>query len=489
MRAAGVRTNDRHMPSFFRSNRPHTLYAALIFLTVAVLFGGASRYNVGTSIVPRLAALVALTYVMWRRHGSPIRIERAAVIFWALLFAVPLIQLVPLPWSVWTALPGRGLARDVYTAIGVRPWLPISLSPSRTLDFLLALFVPLAGYVLGAHLDFAGRAVVLRAMLMLAVLSAILGLAQLTGGPTSPLYFYSITNDDSSVGFFANANHLGLFLAGAIIIALAWLGDSMATTGRIIVPAVVAAGLAIVVSLFGIAGTSSRAAAIFSVIALIGGLAMLPLERVGLKRRYVMGGSVVVMLGLFAGLGLVLSGTVLSGRFAIDEGAQERVDLLPQFARVIHDFFPIGSGLGSFEPVFKSYEQAQTLSFGYWNQAHQDYAQVAIEAGLVGIALIAVFFIWYAVRVVGIWRNGDPSSRVRRQQATAALFMALVMLHSAGDYPIRTGAIAAIFAFLAACLTAPQEGSAARERRSRARFGDKTFPGYDDRQDVVPGIE
>ncbi|HEX4695919.1 O-antigen ligase family protein [Sphingomonas sp.] len=477
------------MPSLFRSNRPHTLYAALIFLTVAILFGGASRYNVGTSIVPRLAGLIALTYVMWRRHGSPIRIERAALIFWGLVFAVPLIQLVPLPWDIWTALPGRGLARDVYTVIGVHPWLPISLSPSRTLDFLLALFVPLAGYVLGAHLDFAGRAVMLRAILMLAVVSAILGLGQLTAGAGSPLYFYHITNDDSSVGFFANANHLGLFLAGGIIIALAWLGDSMATTGRIVVPAVVAAALAIVVLLFGIAGTSSRAGAIFSVIALVGGLAMLPLERVGLKRRYVMGGAAIVMVGLATGLGLVLSGTLLSGRFALDEGTQERIGLLPQFGRVIRDFFPFGSGLGSFEPVFKSYEQAQSLSFGYWNQAHQDYAQVAIEAGLVGIALIAAFVVWYVLRVVGIWRNGDPSSRVRRQQITAALFMLLVMLHSAGDYPIRTGAIAAVFAFLAACLTAPQESRTARERRSRPRFGDKAFPGYDEQQDVVPGIE
>lgn len=481
--------NDRPMPSLFRSNRPHTLYAALVFLTVAILFGGASRYNVGTSIIPRLAALVALTYVMWRRHGSPIRVERAALIFWALVFAVPLVQLVPLPWNIWTALPGRGLARDVYTAIGVHPWLPISLSPSRTLDFLLALFVPLAAYVLGAHLDFAGRAVVLRAILMLAVLSAILGLGQLTAGAGSPLYFYQITNDDSSVGFFANANHLGLFLAGAIIIALAWLGDSMAATGRIIVPAVVAAALAIVVLLFGIAGTSSRAGAIFSVIALVGGLAMLPLERVGLKRRYVMGGAAVVMIGLAAGLGLVLSGTVLSGRFALDNGAQDRLNLLPDFLRVARDFLPFGSGLGSFEPVFKSYEQAQSLSFGYWNQAHQDYVQVAIEAGIFGVALILAFLVWYVVRVVGIWRNGDPSSRLRRQQATAALFMLLVLLHGGADYPMRTGAIATVFAFLAAFLAAPQENQTARQRRSRGRFGDEAFPGYDQQQDVVPGIE
>ncbi|THD37167.1 MAG: O-antigen ligase domain-containing protein [Sphingomonas sp.] len=467
------------MPSFFRSNRPHTLYAALIFLVVTVLFGGASRYNVGTSIVPRLAALIALVYLFWRRHGSPIKIERPVLVFWLLLFAVPLIQLIPLPWSVWTALPGRGLARDVYTAIGVQPWLPISLSPSRTLDFLLALFVPLAAYLLGSHLDFAGRAVVLRAMLALALISAVVGLLQLTSGSSSPLYFYHITNDDSSVGFFANANHLSLFLAGAIIIALAWLGDSMAVTGRIVAPAVVSAGVAVAVLLFGIAGTSSRAGAIFSVIALVGGMTMLPFERVGLRRSYVLGGAAAVTIALAAGLGLVLSGTLLSGRFAWGSDTQERVNLLPQFGRIIHDFFPFGSGLGSFEPIFKSYEKAQELNFGYWNQAHHDYAQVAIEAGLAGIALVLAFLVWYGFRVVGIWRNGDESSRVRRQQATAALFMALVLLHSGGDYPMRTGAIAATFAFLAAFLTAPNESRTATRRRSRGKLANEAFPGYE----------
>ena len=139
--------------------------------------------------------------------------------------------------------------------------------------------MPLAAWLLGKHLDYAGRVVVLRAMLLLALASAALGLVQLTMGAGSPVYFYHVTNDDSSVGFFSNANHLALFLAGAIVIALAWLADAMTVRGRIPAPAAVACGLAIGVLLFGIAGTSSRAGAIFSVVGLLGGLAMLPLER------------------------------------------------------------------------------------------------------------------------------------------------------------------------------------------------------------------
>lgn len=484
------------MASPFSTNRPQSLYAALFLLIVATLFGGATRYEVGTTILPRLAALGVLVYFFWRRHGSSLRIEPAALIFWLIAFAIPLLQLMPLPWSVWTSLPGRGLARDILTAVGEQPARPISLSPSRTLDFLLAMFVPLAAYLLGSHLDFAGRTIVLRAILLLALLSAVLGLIQLSAGQGGAAYFYTVTNADSSVGFFSNANHLGLFLAGAIVIALAWLADSMAVTGRIVAPVALGCGIAIAVLLFGIAGTSSRAAAIFSVVALLAGLAMLPLERIGLKRAYVLGGSAAVTLVIGAALALVLSGRVLSDRFRITEGTQERVDLLPRFAQVIGDYFPFGSGLGSFEPVFKTYEKAGELNFGYWNQAHQDYAQVAIEAGFAGIALILAFLIWYAVRVVRIWYRGDESSRMRRQQAASALFMVLILLHGMGDYPMRTATIACVFGFLAAFLTVPQEGESRRKRRSKrdlrgdslARTGQDDVPDFvKDRGDAAHG--
>jgi O-antigen ligase len=259
----------------------------------------------------------------------------------------------------------------------------------------------------------------------------------------------------------------------------------MTVSGRIPAPAAVACGLAICVMLFGIAGTSSRAGAIFSVVGLLGGLAMLPLERIGLKRSYVLGGSGIVTLALAGGLGLVLSGRVLSDRFQIEDGTQDRINFLPQLARVAHEFFPFGSGLGSFEPVFKSYEQAGALSFGYWNQAHQDYLQTAIEGGLVGILLILTFLVWFAIRVVRIWYRGDESSRMRRQQATSALFLTMIMAHGMGDYPMRTGTIACIFGFLAAFLIVPEEGEASRLRTSRD-LGDDAFGVYGQNQDVVP---
>ena len=81
--------------------------------------------------------------------------------------------------------------------------------------------------------------------------------------------------------------------------------------------------------------------------------------------------------------------------------------------------------------MFRSYETVSGLGFGYWNQAHQDYAQVVMEGGVFGAALIVAFIVWYVLSVGRISRRPDPSGRVQRQQTAAAVIILLVLLHSA----------------------------------------------------------
>lgn len=461
------------MPSIFRSNRPHTLYAALALLILAVLFGGASRYDVGTTIVPRLAAFWALVHFLWRRHGAPVQIPRHVAFFWLAAFALPIVQIIPLPWSIWTSLPGRELARDVLNSIGQRPWMGISVTPDRTVDVVFSLVVPAAAFLLGTNLDFAGRTIVLRSILFLALISAVLGLMQVSG---SGGYLYSVTNEDSAVGFFANANHLSLFLSIAIVITMVWLGDTLGLSGRVGVPGLIGCALVVCVLLFAIATTNSRAGAILSVAAIMAGMLLIPFSRIGVRRAYMLAGGGALGAAMAATLGLLLSGSWLSGRFALDTGPEGRLDALPQLWRAICDFFPFGSGFGSFEPVFRSYETVDGLGFGYWNQAHQDYAQVVMEGGVFGVALLAAFIGWYLVSVGRIWRRPDPSGRVQRQQAAAAVIVLLVLLHSAVDYPLRTSAMAAVFGFVVAFLSAPTESSA-RATRTRPKFSREPFSG------------
>src|SRR5205085_7333368 len=51
-----------------------------------------------------------------------------------------LINLIPLPPALWTALPGRTFVADGYQILGDRlPWLPMTITPADSLTTILRL--------------------------------------------------------------------------------------------------------------------------------------------------------------------------------------------------------------------------------------------------------------------------------------------------------------------------------------------------------------
>jgi O-antigen ligase len=114
---------------------------------------------------------------------------------------------------------------------------------------------------------------------------------------------------------------------------------------------------------------------------------------------------------------------------------------------MMSDFFPVGSGFGSFDPVYRSYERVETLSTTYVNHAHNDVVQLIIEGGLPATALILTFAGWFVVRAVHLWRQRLVSNQqLLGRVASAALLM--IMLSSLVDYPLRTPMFATVAAIL-----------------------------------------
>ena len=452
--------------SYLKSSRPGMLYAAMTLAIVAVLFGGASRLDVAGPIAVRIAAIGMIAWLIWARHGTPLRIGLIPAILWAGLFAIPLLQLIPLPWSWWSGLPGRDFPRALFETLHETPWQPLSLTPDRTINGLLALLPALAAYLIGLRLDIRGRFNLMALILALAVASAVLGMMQVASGQGSALYFYAKTNADSSVGFFSNANHHALFLCTGIVLTFLWLGEQISVQRPVPRGPIVAAIVMLILLYGSIAGTGSRAGAILSVPAFAGGFFLLPLRRLGLKRWHIAAGFGAPLLLLSGVLVLSLNGIILKDRFQLGTVEDDRFTRLPMFGKIIGDFFPIGSGVGSFDPVYRSYETLETLNFGYLNNAHNDYAQIGIEAGLGGLALLLLFLGYYAASVIGLWRTPSPEPGLGRQQKAAAAVIALLLLHSAVDYPLRTAALSVVFAFLCAFLIPPSR-SARREQAAR----------------------
>jgi hypothetical protein len=162
------------------------------------------------------------------------------------------------------------------------------------------------------------------------------------------------------------------------------------------------------------------------------------------------------------------------------------------FARVTIEaakgYMPFGSGMGTFVPVYAMYEKPQDATVAnYVNQAHDDFLQVWLESGVVGIALIGIFVVWLVLRSAKIWRRAlPPGARdIDVSLARAAtLIVGLLMAHSVVDYPLRTGAMMAIMAFACALLVGPVTGAESALRleshdtraRTRQRGAPPTAP-------------
>jgi O-antigen ligase len=438
-----------------RSSRPTVLYAALALLFAAVLLGGASRLEVGGWMGVAAVAVAGAVVLVWTAYPGMLRAPSAPLALIALALAIPLVQLVPLPNALWTRLPGHWFDVAAFQAAGIQGSLPISVLPGRTLVSLFSFVAPFIAFLIVCQLDQRGRGHLAAAMILLACASAVLGILQVSGGPQSELRLYEVTANDAAVGFFANPNHNATFLMSAVALCFPAVQNRLPRRGTIS-PGLILIPLAIT-ALLGTAMvmTNSRAGVAFLGIALVGSILLVPELLPGSSRRrerlWIMGGA--LLLCVAAAAAALLSPF---GEAAIREHGGSRVENIPRFLRIIGDFLPFGSGMGTFDPVNRTYEALETMRSKYLNQAHNEIAQMGIEAGIAGLVLIAAFTVWWAGQAVNAWRYNGAEEPILLRRA-ASIGGLLFLLHCLVDYPLRTSSGAVVFAMLCALMLPPPE--------------------------------
>src|SRR5690606_27820250 len=87
---------------------PIFMGAAATYMGLAFALGGASQANDLYDLILRLAAIPLLAWSLFRRASRPAT-PRASLVLLLLLAALPTVQLIPLPPSLWAALPGRSI--------------------------------------------------------------------------------------------------------------------------------------------------------------------------------------------------------------------------------------------------------------------------------------------------------------------------------------------------------------------------------------------
>ena len=109
--------------------------------------------------------------------------------------------------------------------------------------------------------------------------------------------------------------------------------------------------------------------------------------------------------------------------------------------------------MGSFVPVFQTVERLELLNGNFINRAHNDFLEVALEAGALGILVVLFFGIFVLLRAARMSRSPSvPEAVIGHTVFYAAV---LVALHSALDYPLRNELLLVVVGFLVGLLRRP----------------------------------
>jgi len=192
--------------------------------------------------------------------------------------------------------------------------------------------------------------------------------------------------------------------------------------------------------IMGVAVTGSRAGLVFVVIGLGGGLAL-----TGAARARQLGLALVGMTGLVILAAFVLGRIPALARFT-ESGADPRFTAIPTILTAIRAYWPVGAGVGSFIPIYQTFQPARLVDPTIFNHAHDDYLEAALESGLAAVLILAGFLAWFAARGWAAWRKAEAPGAKALARA-GSLVIAMILIHSAVDYPLRTVAMAGLFAF------------------------------------------
>ena len=406
-----------------------------LYLLACILLGGSGQ-GLWRNLALQVLGIALIAFAAVRPAARESREDDPLVVYvlLGLGLLVVLLQLLPMP-------------------------SPVSQAPYASVLTLFGLIPALAMFVAVKLLQPSGRWLAFAIALGMAG-SIALGALQVASGPRSWAYLYEFTNT-GAVGTFANRNHLGTLLLVGIPFATALLVSSKGDRGGSRQGRVAIGAAALVLVGAGIILNGSLAAIALALPVLMASAALVPAA--ARWRRAALPLSGLALVGAVAIIAMNPIASVASG-LGVSTSVQSRTEIWSRTSEAVAEHLPWGSGLGTFEIVYRQHEDPAAVTAEYVNHAHNDYLELALELGLPGIALVLLFLAWWAVAAVKVWTS--PLSTPFGRAATIA--SAAILAHSAVDYPLRTGAIAAIFG-AAIALMAQRQRSGEERKSGRSR--------------------
>jgi len=418
-----------------------------------------------------LLALLLLKQLMVAQPPAPshfeIRTARILKTICLLFTGLVLLQLLPLPLPLLKMISPA--SQYVHTTLGgatTDAWRTISISPYATRqDLLLLLSYAAIFSIIVLHYRTRKQVETLvTAILVMGGLLVLIAILQKAFWNGRIFWFYPVdeylASGSGIWGPYINRNHFAGYLEMLIPLALGMLLFVAPTSHSL-----PGTPMGIRISRFLENQKTPQAAAWFLLVLVMtaavfatlcrGGIAALAIafcffvlitrNRRSLRSRSLLLAMVAFVLAVVV---VFASWDSLEDRFeALDTGHVGRLNVWKDSLGIVKDFPLLGSGLGTFDPVFRRYQTTETRAI--YDHAHNDYVELLTDTGSLGLVLAVTAAAVFLIALYRRWRRWR--GMYAKCIGAGGLSSCCVMgVHSVTDFNLHIPANALLLTIIAA---------------------------------------
>ncbi|MBI5181964.1 MAG: O-antigen ligase family protein [Nitrospirae bacterium] len=401
----------------------------VIVMLSAILFGAVESWSIAISGV--LTAGIFIFFIMKQKSLTAFS-DNKGLYPLLLIFLYPIFQLLPLPLAM-IGIPHPEikdlvtLSPDISTSFH-----SISIYPFATEREMSRLTIYLMIFLTAAFgLNSREQAYkIIKALAIFGFILSIFAIIQYAAWNGRIYWFRELTHGGAPFGPFVNKNHFAGFI-GMIIplpLGIALMSGNMEKKIRY--------GFLSVVMAIALFFSLSRGG-IISFFAGILVFALVIFLKALTKKRLVPILMFVLTLILYL---LYLGMTPIIDRFAqTDVTNEQRFIVWLGTLSAIKDYLVFGSGLGTYQHIFKLYKPEGVLA--YYDHAHNDYLELLLEVGIVG-AIITAIFLFFALRPI---IKAELQGREIYLKAGFLSSLSTIAVHSITDFNLHIPSNAMLF--------------------------------------------
>lgn len=402
--------------------------------------------------------LISITIITLALIFEPklIKINKHLLLLISSYFILSLLYLLPITYEIWKNLPGRW----IYIPVGdlleynEKDIFSLSIIKWESVKFILGLIPPIVVFIIIKNLKKNQLKVIFLVFFITVIYQDLLGLVQ---------YFLDASQFSKSIarilnfieaggvghqgeahGTYLNRDHYSSFLAMSISLIFSFtvihIRNFLIDKERFVYVLLLVFLLLLTITSLAIA--RSRAGISLTIISFFINLIIFYklLGKEGHPKKWLLLTPISGVLLIF----LIPTTHIINRFIGLDPAEDGRIEIFSNTIIAIKHFFPIGSGPGTFDEIYRNFQPIDQLN--YINHAHNDYLELLMETGVVGIYVIFSFFIIYFLYTYKLFQQIKNKVTDYSYIRVASFVATLIFLfHALVDFNFHTPANAIYF--------------------------------------------